>query len=96
MPSLVDEVRELIVTSLRLQRPPGQLASDADLFGPSLGLDSVDAVQLIVSLEAHFGVAFSDAELAARPLTSIDAFVQLLTEKGVGPVADPGIRGVKL
>jgi acyl carrier protein len=83
MVSLVDEVRELVVASLRLQSRPSQLAADTNLFGPGLGLDSVDTVQLVVSIEAHFGVTFSDAELAARPLTSIEAFVQLLTQKGV-------------
>jgi acyl carrier protein len=83
MVSLADEVRKLIIASLRLQIRPSQLADDTDLFGPGLGLDSVDSVQLVVSVEAHFGVTFSDAELAARPLTSVDAFVELLTQKGV-------------
>lgn len=84
MSSLVDVVRELIVASLRLKIDPSEIALDTDLFGSGLGLDSVDSVQLLVSIEAHFGVAFSDAELAERPLTSIDTIVQLLGRKGIG------------
>ena len=81
--ALVDEIRRLVVRSLRLDREPDTLDVDTNLFGPELGLDSVDAVQLVTSIEKHFDIQLSDADLARRPLTSVRAIVQLLIERGI-------------
>ena len=43
---LIDELRQLLTNSLRLDRDPQTIDPDAPLFGGELGLDSLDAVQL--------------------------------------------------
>jgi acyl carrier protein len=57
---LLDEVRALVVERLRLSRLPHQVDPDAPLFGAGLGLDSVDAVELVVAIEERLGVDLPD------------------------------------
>jgi acyl carrier protein len=83
MSPLVDAVRHLIVRSLRLPRNPETIDPDADLFGGEFGLDSVDAVQLVTSIEKHFDIRLSDTELARHPLSSVRAIARLLEARGV-------------
>ncbi len=83
MSPLVDPVRRLVVQSLRLTHDPDTIDPDAELFGGEFGLDSVDAVQLVTSIEKYFDIHLSDAELARNPLTSIHAITRLLEARGV-------------
>jgi acyl carrier protein len=65
------QIKALIVSELNLEgRDPASIEDDAPLFGQadgSLGLDSLDALQLAMSLEERFGVAVPEGE-AARPV----------------------------
>jgi acyl carrier protein len=70
------EIKALIVKELNLQgRDPESIDDDAPLFGPAdasndgkgLGLDSLDALQLAMSVEEHFGVPVPEGE-EARPI----------------------------
>jgi acyl carrier protein len=62
------EIKELIVKELNLEgRDPGTIEDDAPLFGEGLGLDSLDALQLAMSVEERFGVRIPEGE-AARPI----------------------------
>ena len=68
------EIKELIVKELNLQgRDPQAIRDDAPLFGSNaaddggLGLDSLDALQLAMSVEEHFGVRIPEGD-AARPI----------------------------
>ena len=55
--ALTDRIKAMMVETLMLQMGPSELADDQALFGPgSLGLDSVDALQLVVMLDKHFGL----------------------------------------
>jgi acyl carrier protein len=86
--NLVDTVRRLIVRSLRLARAPESIPLDANLFGEKIGLDSVDAVQLVTSIEKHFHIHLSDSELARQPLMSVRSIADLLASRGVVPSKD--------
>ena len=71
---LKTEIKSLIVENLMLQTGAGQIADDQPLFGPdSLGLDSVDALQLVVALDKNYGLKISDPEAARVILQSVDA-----------------------
>jgi acyl carrier protein len=64
------EIKELIVKELNLEgRDPAAIQDDAPLFGEGLGLglDSLDALQLAMSVEEHFGVRIPEGD-AARPI----------------------------
>lgn len=67
------QVKHAIVRSLRLSIDPAEIADDIPLFGEGLGLDSVDALELVLEIERTFGVAISDEELARRVLRSVDS-----------------------
>lgn len=66
------KIKEVIIEELMLQETPEDIANDTPLFGEGLGLDSVDALQLVVALEKHFGLKVGDAEKAKVILRSID------------------------
>ncbi len=80
MEALTQELKARIIESLRLQDiTPEQIDSDAPLFGTGLGLDSIDALELVVMLEKHYGIVIKDIEEgrpAFRSISALAAFVQ--------------------
>jgi len=76
MQSLKDRIKSLVVETLMLQMNAQEIADDQMLFGPgSLGLDSVDALQLVVMLDKHFGVKIPDSNAAREILQSVATIV---------------------
>ena len=70
---LKGRIREVLIDELMLQEEPGEITDDTALFGEGLGLDSVDALQLVVALEKHFGLKIADAEKAKQTLQNINS-----------------------
>jgi len=67
------KIKETLIEELMLQEEVGEIGDDMGLFGPEgLGLDSVDALQVVVALEKHFGLKVADAEAAKGILQSVD------------------------
>ncbi len=67
------ELKRLLVENLMLQTSPEEIADDQPLFGPdSLGLDSVDALQLVVALDKNYGLKLSDAEAARQAMQTVN------------------------
>jgi acyl carrier protein len=57
------ELKAKIIESLKLQDiTPEQIADDAPLFGEGLGLDSIDALELVVMLEREYQIVIKDIE----------------------------------
>jgi len=60
-------IKEMLVKNLMLQVTPEQIGDDLPLFGANgLGLDSIDALELVVSMEKTFGVGVPTSEVAAK------------------------------
>ena len=59
---------------------PEDIEDDAPLFGKGLGLDSIDALELIVIMEKHHGVKIKDAEIGKAVLYSINTMAEYITE----------------
>jgi len=77
------EVKELLSTGLRLELPPAEIPDDAPIFGEGLGLDSIDALELVVLVEERFHVAIPDEEVGRRAFASVNALVEfILSERG--------------
>jgi Acyl carrier protein len=56
-PDLRQSIKEMLVKNLMLQTTAAEIGDDLPLFGPGgLGLDSIDALELVVSMEKTFGV----------------------------------------
>jgi len=78
------KVKELIIERLQLEGVlPEDIEDGAPLFGDGLGLDSIDALELVIGIEKTFGVRIQDEEVGAKAFASVDALVAFLKEKGV-------------
>ncbi len=80
---LKDRIRSMILANLMLKALPDELTDDVPLFGPDgLGLDSIDALELVVGLEKTFGVRVPDSETARRALATISSMHDYVLEQG--------------
>jgi acyl carrier protein len=71
-----------MVENLMLQMTAAEIADDLPLFGPgSLGLDSVDALQLVVALDKNFGVKIRDPEAAREILRNVNTMAEAVQQK---------------
>jgi acyl carrier protein len=72
--TLKEELKRMMVANLMLQVRPDEIADDLLLFGPaSLGLDSVDALQLVVALDKEYGLKIPDPNAARQILQSVNS-----------------------
>ena len=78
---LTDRVRRLIVERLKLQVDPQSIDPAAPLFGEGLGLDSIDALELVLGVEQEFGVKIEDQEVGSQALASVESLVAFVAGK---------------
>lgn len=72
--SLHERIKNVMIDELMLQETPEEISNEEPLFGPDgLGLDSVDALQLVVALEKNFGLKIADAEAAKGVLANVNS-----------------------
>ena len=70
--TLRQEIKQLMVENLMLQVTADEIGDDQPLFGPgSLGLDSVDALQIVVGVDKHYRLKIPDPETARGVLRSV-------------------------
>jgi acyl carrier protein len=78
---LITRVKQLIIDSLRIDgMAPEDIDTDAPLFGEGLGLDSIDALQLVVAMEKDFGVIVPDAETGTVVFQSVRSMAGYIAE----------------
>ena len=71
-----------MVENLMLQITAEEIADDIPMFGPGgLGLDSVDALQLVVALDKNYGLKISDAEAAKGILQNVNTIAAAIEQK---------------
>lgn len=71
---LRDSIKTMMVENLMLKVSKEEIRNDMPLFGPDgLGLDSIDALELVVSLEKRFGVSVPNSETAKTALATVDS-----------------------
>ncbi len=81
-PNLRQRIKEMLVKNLMLQVTPEQIADDMPLFGAGgLGLDSIDALELVVSMEKTFGVGVPNSEVASTALRTVNTIHDYILEK---------------
>lgn len=82
---LKGQIRQLLVDNLMLQVKVAEISDELPLFGPGgLGLDSVDALQLVVALDKTFGLKISDPETARAVLQNVNTITAAVSEKKTG------------
>ena len=80
--ALRDRIKGMMVENLMLQVTAAEIADDQPLFGPgSLGLDSVDALQLVVALDRNFGLKIPDPGAAKEILQNVSTIVAAVQRK---------------
>jgi acyl carrier protein len=79
---LKERIKLMMVENLMLQISAADIGDDLPLFGPGgLGLDSVDALQLVVALDKNFGVKIADPAIAKVVLQSVNAMAEAVQKK---------------
>jgi len=81
--NLAPRVKELIVRRLKLDIDPTSIENDAPLFGEGLGLDSIDALELVLGLEQEFGIKVEDEEVGVKAFASVNALVDFIEQKKI-------------
>ncbi len=75
-------LKELMISELMLDMTADEIGNDTPLFGPAgIGLDSVDALQLVVMIEKHFGFKMADQDQAKRILQSVNTIAEAVDQK---------------
>ena len=78
---LIPQVKQMIIDALRIEgMAPDDIETDAPLFGEGLGLDSIDALQLVVAMESTFGVVVPDAATGTKVFASVRAMAEYIGE----------------
>jgi len=75
------QIKEAIVRSLKLPMGPDDIQDAAPLFGEGLGLDSIDALELVLELERSFGVVIGDEQTGGKVLRSVDAIAEFVAQQ---------------
>ncbi len=79
------ELKSKIIESLNLQEvTPEQIDDDAPLFGTGLGLDSIDALELVVMLEKNYGIVIKDIEEGRPAFRSVRTLADFIAARRVG------------
>jgi acyl carrier protein len=82
---LITRLKHLVVSTLKLEDvTPAQMADDEPLIGSGLNLDSIDALELVVTLEKEFGIKISSSEESRQALASIAHLAEYIRNR-----ADP-------
>lgn len=75
------DIKKLLVENLMLQQQADEIADDIALFGPGgLGLDSVDALQVVVALEKNYGLKIADPNAAKETLASVNSIATAVSK----------------
>ena len=75
-------LKKQIIEELNLQdTKPENITDDAPLFGDGLGLDSIDALELVVLMEKYHGVKILDETVGKKALYSINTMVEFILEE---------------
>jgi acyl carrier protein len=79
--SLKQDIKRLMVENLMLQVGPEEIGDEIPLFGPGgLGLDSVDALQLVVALDKNYGLKIADPEAARKILQNVSTMAATVAQ----------------
>lgn len=81
MSDLKQELKEKIITQLNLEDIAIEEIADKDpLFGDGLGLDSIDALELIVMMDKDYGIKLTDPKEGKKIFESIEVMANYIAE----------------
>ena len=78
---LKERLKVLLIEGLKLEdKRPDEIDDGAPIFVDGLGLDSIDALELVVLIEEHFHVTIPDEEVGQVAFASINALTDFIAE----------------
>lgn len=81
MEELINKLKKEIIEALNLEDiEPEDIDADEPLFGDGLGLDSIDALELIVLLEKSHGIKIEDPKEGKKIFYSVRTMAEYITE----------------
>jgi len=75
------QIKQAIVRSLKLPIKAEEIEDAAPLFGEGLGLDSIDALELVLELERSFGVVIGDEQTGGKVMRSVDSIAEFVAQQ---------------
>ena len=91
--TIAQRIKHLLVDKLHLEGlSPESISDDMSLFGEGLGLDSVDALELVVALEKEFALRIQSHEVGREAFASVAALAAYV-EGRLSAAADPHAGG---
>jgi acyl carrier protein len=79
MAELIEKLKSEIIEALNLEDlEPSDIDKDAPLFGDGLGLDSIDALELIVLLEKNYGIKLEDPKDGKKVFYSVQTMADYI------------------
>ena len=81
MEELIQQVKQQIIEVLNLEEvTPADIDNDAPLFGEGLGLDSIDALELIVMMEKEYGIKLKNPAEGKEIFKSVRVMAQYIND----------------
>lgn len=81
MQELIEKLKVQIIEQLNLEDiEPSDIGNDEPLFGDGLGLDSIDALELIVLLEKEYGIKVEDPKKGKEIFVSVTTLAQFIKD----------------
>ena len=82
MNDLLNKLKVQIINRMNLQDvKPEDINDDAPLFGEGLGLDSIDALEIIVLLQQEYNIKIASAEEGKKVLRSVKTIAEYIQQK---------------
>lgn len=82
MDPFVADLKQKIITALSLEgRRAADIPDDAPLFGTGLGLDSIDALELVAMLESEYGIVIQERSVADQAFRSVRALGDFILQQ---------------
>jgi acyl carrier protein len=81
--TLEKELKDLIIEACNVPDPPEDFPGNAPLIGPDspLGLDSLDAVEIVVEVQKNYGVRIGGEDTSREVLQSIETLVAFIRQE---------------
>lgn len=81
MEELIEKLKEQIIEALNLEDvKPENIDNDAPLFGEGLGLDSIDALELIVLIEKNYGIKLENPAQGREIFKSVNTMADFISK----------------